>query len=185
VTARGARIPIILVVVIAIVVAVGCERPFDRTPAGYAEACYGGRADAARNWVCSEDRLVVTLEATQAEWRLLAKIVSDYGRARGLDVFDTSARLQNLRSVEVSVCSSQGLFLLLDKRIYTDPTMNRDGDRVAAHLRTYRDGFEWQPLAESFEAEIRRNWRGRVQVERPEAIGSVRALPDGIKSCDE
>lgn len=163
----------------------GCEAPFDRTPAGYAEACYGGRQAAARNWVCSEDRLVVTVEGTEADWPLLAKIVSDYGKARGLEVFDTSARLPHVRSVELSACSSQGLFLLLDKRIYTDPTFNHDGKRIVTTLRTYRDDFAWRPLADAFAAEMHQSWHGPMQIEWPKPIGSARALPDGFKSCDD
>jgi hypothetical protein len=183
---RGTRRSILLPVIVAVLLAGGgCEAPFDRTPAGFVDACYGGRREAARNWVCSQNRLTVTVEATEADWPLLAKIVADYGRDRNLDVFDTSARLSYVRTVEVSVCSSQGLFLMLDKRIYTDPTQNRDGNRVDIHLRTYRDAFDWRPLADTFVAAVRKNWHGPMQVEWPEPVGPARALPDSVKSCEE
>jgi hypothetical protein len=68
----------------------GCEQPFDRSPAGYAEACKGGKENAERNWVCSENRMIVTTSGTEAEWTALGKIVADFGRSRSLDVFDTS-----------------------------------------------------------------------------------------------
>jgi hypothetical protein len=164
----------------------GCERPFDRTPSGYAHACYGGRAQAARNWVCSEGRLVVTVEGSEADWPTLAKIVSDFGRRRGFEVFDMSTNSPNrIRTLEISVCSSKGLFLFLDKRIYADESMNRDGNRITTHLRTYKSGFDWKPVAEEFAAEFQRSWHGQAQVEWPEAIGSQRALPGNVKSCDE
>jgi hypothetical protein len=168
------------------VAASGCEQPFDRTPPGYADACYGGRTEAAKNWVCSDDRLVVSVEGTESDWPALARIVSQYGRNRGLDVFDTSEDIPNyVRTLEVSVCSSKGLFVLLDKRIYADQSKNRDGNRITAEFRTYRGSFAWKPLAEEFAAEFRRKWHGSVQVEWPEPRGPKRALPDSVKSCDE
>jgi hypothetical protein len=164
-----------------------CERPFDRTPPGFAEACYGGRNEAAKNWVCSDDRLVLSVEGSESDWPTLAKIVSDFGRSRGLDIFDTSSNIPNyIRTLEISVCSSEGLFLLMDKRVYADQSMNRDGNRITAHLRTYDKDFSWKPLAEEFVATFRQNWRGEVQVEWPEFIpaSEKKALPDSVKSCD-
>lgn len=165
----------------------GCERPFDRTPPGFAEACYGGRNVAAKNWMCSDDRLVLTAEGSESDWPTLARIVSDFGRSRGLDVFDTSSNIPNyVRTLEISVCSSEGLFLLMDKRIYSNASMNREGDRITAHLRTYDKGFSWKPVAEDFLATFRRNWRGAVEVEWPGFIpaSEKKALPDSVKSCD-
>jgi hypothetical protein len=167
----------------------GCEQPFDRTPPGFADACYGGRNQAAKNWVCSEHRLVVSVEATESDWPVLARIVSEFGRTHGLEVFNTSENIPNyVRMLEVSVCSSKGLFLLMDKRIWAEQSLNRDGNRITAVLRTYKESFNWKPLAEGFVAEFRRNWNGPVQVEWPAPIGpsaEKRALPDSVKSCDE
>jgi hypothetical protein len=165
----------------------GCERPFDRSPPGFAEACYGGRNEAAKNWVCSDDRLLLSVVASESDWPVLARIVSDFGRSRGLDVFDTSSDTPNyIRTLEISVCSSEGLFLLMDKRLYSDQSMNRDGNRITAHLRTYRESFNWKPLAEELVTTFRQNWRDAVQVEWPEFIpaSEKKALPDSVRSCD-
>jgi hypothetical protein len=166
----------------------GCERPFDRTPPGFAEACYGGREEAAKNWVCADDRLVLSVEGGEADWPTLAKMVSEFGRGRGLAVFDTSSSIPDyVRTLEISICSSEGLFLLMDKRVYADRSMNRDGNRITAHLRTYDANFNWKPLAEDLVETFRRNWRGPVQVEWPEFIpaSEKKALPDSVKSCNE
>ena len=164
----------------------GCEQPFDRTPPGFAEACYGGKKEAAANWVCSDDRLVLSVEGSESDWPALARIVSDFGRSRGLDVFDTSADIPNyVRTLEISVCSSEGLFLMMDKRIYYDPSVNRDGNRITTHLRTYDEDFSWEPLADEFVTTFRQNWPGEVAVEWPEFIptNEKKALPDSVKSC--
>jgi hypothetical protein len=166
----------------------GCEQPFDRSPPGFADACYGGRSESAKNWVCSDDRLVLSVEGNESDWPTLARIVSDFGRSRGLDVFDTSSNIPNyVRTLEVSVCSSEGLFLLMDKRVYSDQSMNRDGNRITAHLRTYEPDFSWKPLADEFVATLRQSWDGAVQVEWPEFIpaSEKKALPDSVKSCDQ
>lgn len=165
----------------------GCERPFDNMPPGYVEACYGGRSEWERNWVCSDDRLVLSVEGNEEDWPKLAGMVSDFGRRRGLAVFDTSANEPGyIRTLEVSACSSKGLFLLTDKRVYSDQKMNRDGNRVTTHLRTYRRDFDWKPVAEDFVASVRKDWAGEVEVEWPKAVapGEKRALPDSVRSCD-
>jgi hypothetical protein len=129
--------PIAFLVSIAALASAGCERPFDRTPPGFVEACYGGRADAPRNWVCSENRLEVSVEGSEADWPKLARIVSDFGRTHGLEVFDGSKNYPDYgRMLEVSVCSSKGMFLLLDKRVYVRPEMNSDGNRITTNFRT-------------------------------------------------
>jgi hypothetical protein len=148
---------------------------------------YGGRSRAAKNWVCSDDRLVLSVEGSESDWPKLARIVSDFGRSRGLDVFNTSSSIPNyVRTLEVSICSSEGLFLMMDKRVYSDRSMNTDGNRITAHLRTYDDGFSWEPLAEEFVATFRQNWQGAVEVQWPKSIpaSEKKALPDSVNSCD-
>lgn len=178
------RRSIAFLVLLAAIATAGCERPFDRTPPGFVEACYGGRADAPRNWVCSETRLEVTVEGAESDWPKLARIVSDFGRNHGLDVFDGSTNIPDyMRTLEISVCSSNGLFLLLDKRIYARPEMNVDGNRITAAFRTYHNSFDWKPLASEFEAVVRQQWPGAVETKWPEPYGPDRELPDGIESC--
>ena len=83
---------------------------------------------------------MVTVEGGETDWPALARIVSEFGRKRELKVFDTSANIPNyIRTLEVSVCSSDGLFLMIDKRTYSDQSMNRDGNRIRAVLRTYKN----------------------------------------------
>jgi hypothetical protein len=171
----------------AISVMSGCEQPFDKTPPGFAEACYGGRDGAAKNWVCSDDRLVLSVEGKESDWPNLAKIVADFGRARGLEVFDTSSNVPNyVRTLEVNVCSSRGLFLLMDKRIYSGQSTIDERNKITTHLRTYDKRFDWKPLAEQFVATFRQNWSGAVQLEWPEFIpgNEKKGLPDSVKSCD-
>jgi hypothetical protein len=180
------RVPLLPFVGFVLFAISGCERPFDRSPTGYAEACHGGKEDAKRNWVCSENRMIVTTSATEAEWPALGKIVADFGRSRSLDVFDTSTDIpEYIRTLTVSVCSADGLFLLLDKRMYHNEQLNRDGDAITIALRTYRNSYEWRPLSEQLLSELREKWPHAVDTRWPAPRGSNRALPDSVQSCDE
>jgi hypothetical protein len=168
-------------------VTTGCEQPFDRSPSGFAGACYGGESDAAKNWVCSDNRLVLRVEGSESDWPTLTKILSDFGRTRGLDVFDTSANYPNYaQTLNVSVCSSEGLFISVDKRVHSDASMNRDGNWITTEFRTYREGFVWKPIADDLVAAYQESWPGEVHVEWPEFIpaSEKRALPDSVESCD-
>lgn len=172
----------------AVAMTAGCERPGDRTPAGFVEHCYGGRAQMARNWVCSDGRVTVTVDSEESDWPEITRIVSEYARSHGLRFFDTSTNVPNyIRTLGLSVCSSEGLFINVDKRIYSDPSMNREEGRIRAEFRTYRSSFDWTELANDFEAAFRRNWRGPVEVDWPVAVpaGEKTALPDSVETCEE
>jgi hypothetical protein len=163
----------------------GCEQPFDRTPPGYAEACYGGKAQAKQNWVCAEDRLLVTTSGTEQEWPALGQIVADFGRSQSLEVFDTSTNIpEYVRSLEISVCSADGLFLYLDKRIWHRAHLNQDGDTIDIALRTYRNSYPWQPLSEQFVSVLRDKWPHPIETKWPPPRGEDRPLPDSVPGCE-
>jgi hypothetical protein len=110
----------------------------------------------ARNWVCSDGRVTVIIEGEESDWPEITRIVSGYARSHGLRFFDTSRDIPNyIRTLGLSVCSSEGLFINVDKRIYSDQSMNRDGALIRAEFRTYRESFDWTELANSFEAAFR------------------------------
>ena len=172
----------------AVSMAAGCERLGDRTPEGFVEHCYGGREQMARNWVCSDGRLTVTIDGEESDWPQIRKIVSEYAHSHHLRFFDTSTNIPNyIRTLGLSVCSSEGLFINVDKRIYSDQSMNRDGDRIRAEFRTYRSSFDWTELAHNFEAAFRQNWRAPVVVEWPVAVPAREktALPDHVETCED
>jgi hypothetical protein len=169
---------------ILVLAASGCERPGDRAPAGFTDACHGGETDAKKNWVCSENRLIVTTTASETEWPALGKLVGDFGRSRSLKVFDSSTVDPGyVRTLEVSVCSSEGLYLRLDKRIFDRDRLPKD-DLVTIMLRTYRNSYQWKPLAEQLILELESKWPHTFDAEWPVPQGSDRPLPDSVESCD-
>lgn len=161
-----------------------CEKPGDRTPAGFEEACYGG--DPRRNWVCSENRWVARFSAKEADWPAIKAIVSKVGADSSLQVFDVSSVQPGyIRTAEVYACSASGVMLSFDKRIYDKAEQNHDGDEVRIELRTYKNSYDWRPLAGKMESELRAAWPHPVEIERPAPRGNDRALPDSVPNCDE
>jgi hypothetical protein len=167
----------------------GCGRR-DTSPPGFVDACYGGRENMARNWVLSDNRMVLTVEGEEADWPLLARIVREGGEKLGYQVFDTSANIPDyIRTVEVSVCDRSGIFLGMDKRVYLREAAVRSGpppdNRIVTWLRTYDRAADWRPLAESVQASFREHWKGRVEIEFPplrDTPLSKMALPDEIRA---
>jgi hypothetical protein len=163
----------------------GCEQPLERTPEGYVEACHGGRTNAKKNWVCSDQRVVIQVRGAEADWPRLARIVSEFGRTRSYRVFDTSSNIPDyVRTVGISVCSEDGLFLMLDKRIFAKGENDGEGDRITTVLRTYDPTFEWKPVAEDLVSTFKTQWHGPVEVTWPDPLGPQRALPDSVESCE-
>jgi hypothetical protein len=161
-----------------------CEKPFDRTPAGFKHACYGD--DARRNMVCSERRWVATFSAEEADWPEIKAMVSKAGSDSSLDIFDVSSIHPGyVRTAELYACSAAGVMLSFDKRIYENAELNRDGNQVLIELRTYKNSYDWRPLAGRMESELKAKWPHAVEVETPPPLGNDRALPDSVESCAE
>jgi hypothetical protein len=162
-----------------------CEQPFERSPPGFVDACHGGIGEWARNWVCSERRQVVTLEGTDQDWPRLDRLLKELGTREQLKVFGGIDHHPGyIRILEVQLCSAEGLYLSVDDRIYDNETFNREPGTIEVVLRTYKDDFDWKPLASRLSALLESEWGGEMTFEYPPPRGNDRALPDSIKSCD-
>lgn len=161
-----------------------CEEPFERTPAGFKQACYG--EDWRRNLVCSERRWVAKLPAKEADWPTIKAIVSKAGTDNSLEIFDVSSNHPGyVRTAELYACSASGVMLSFDKRIYEKAQRNRDDNQVLIELRTYKNSYDWRPLADHIESELKTRWPYGVEVETPPPLGNDRAIPDEVASCAE
>jgi hypothetical protein len=168
-------------------VLLGCEQPFDDTPAGYASACYGtseepplhqgDQAIARRNWVCSDQRMRIELDARREDWPDLKVVLGEFGRNHALRVFDVSFDDQHL---DFELCSPDGLQIVL----WDGPT-NPKPDRVPLMLYTYKRDFPWKPLADELATTLTERWKQPVNVSWPRPMEEKeRALPDSVASCD-
>lgn len=156
---------------LAVAFVLACERPGDRLPPGYMDACYGGRSNMMRNWVLSDTRVEITVHGQERDWPKLAALVKKIGKEQRLQIFDTSTVIPgHIRMLEVGVCDAAGLFLLLDKRKYDDAAFNHDGDQITIYVRTYHDTFNWRPVADGLVKALQTQWSGDVQIVYPPLI---------------
>jgi hypothetical protein len=170
----------------ALALCAGCGPPPSDYPPGYIDACFGGAQQQARNWVCSESRLRLSTVGDESEWSSFAQIVAAAGRERGLtvihtDLFDSTQG----RAVEVSVCSAEGLYVSFNAHSHELGRPNPKASTLIVELRAYRNSFDWQPIADALIAEIDKSWPRKVDKQWPQPIGSKRALPDSVHSCEE
>ena len=163
-----------------------CARPFDNVPEGFADACYGGKENARRNAVCSQQRLVLSTSAPETEWLILAELVGSVGRTHGLHVLDTSSSTPGyIRTVELYACSAKGVSMSLDKRVYDRAEMNRDGNSLNVSLNTYHDSYDWRPLAEDLTKAVSAKWPHKFEATYPDYQNKGAYPQDSVPTCDE
>ena len=171
---------------LSFVMIVGCAQPFDRTPKGYVEACYGGSENWKRNWVCSERRLEAKLSIGKESWQRIGEFATKFSSARKLEFFDTSESNPGYgQFINLSVCSPEGLFINFDQRLYERSESNKQDNRLRITISTYKHTYDWSRVALDFEKELSLGWSDMVELKRPEPRGSNRALPDSVKDCEE
>lgn len=124
----------------------GCE-PANPPPEGWVESCYGGSFSENLNGSLPE--FVMTLKIAEDEWPELRRQLFRIGEELALDTFDSSLTLAHVRTFEFGICSADGLSAVADGRIYVEGSLagSYDGVRIAIH--TYRDSFDWVPLADA------------------------------------
>jgi len=185
-------VTLLLISMLSIVAA--CQRPFDRSPDGYTAACLGtpegplsvaGREIAKRNSVCSDDRLRISAAATREDWPDLTNLVTEFGRSRALRMFDTSVQNDQIQSLELHLCSPEGVHILVHKRIYKEGPADPDPSHIPIMFLTYEKKFDWKPLADELVAAFKEKWQRPMEISWPEPIPPAeRALPDSVASCD-
>jgi hypothetical protein len=163
---------------------VACGNARSTAPPGFVEACYGGRENMPRYVAFSDRRVAITLDATEKDWPALTDIVRQIAEEHGLQFFDTSESGPSLRAVMVYACHASGIFLSLDKQIWTaapEPETRRD--KVDVSLYTYRPDARFEPIARTLETRLQAAWKNRAKVERfPAVLPSKKALPDVVRA---
>jgi hypothetical protein len=128
-------------------------------PEGYVEACYGG--DFRANLMNGEPRkFEMRVAAEESTWPELRSRLVAVAVAHELEVFDTSMAPQGLRMFEVSLCSSKGLWVYADRRIWERGPPEHEPGMVVIVLRQYKTTYDWRPVAAALEASLG-DWPGK------------------------
>jgi hypothetical protein len=152
-----------LMAVPAAIVLLGACEPVQPPPAGYEKNCYGGNYQ--RTYLKSRTFVTFLVHAPESEWPQLAKLLVDFGRARNLQVFDTSIMQENLHFFGVSLCDADGLFVYAAKQNWRiNKPYDPWPDKVNMLISAYANHERWQPLAEELTSHLQQNWKGEVAV---------------------
>jgi hypothetical protein len=140
--------------------------PVNPPPAGYVDACYGGKKYLIEG---SVPEVTIRVLAPENKWRDLAALMSEFGKSEKLEVFDTSQAAPHVRTLEVSLCSSRGLMIYTNERIWREGSREPDGDAVVTYVYRYKNEILWREIAERLVTHVQSNWPGEVRVEWREA----------------
>jgi hypothetical protein len=143
----------------------GCG-PANPPPPGYVESCYGG--DFRKHIEGSIPKRVITVKASESDWPRLARDISAAGRALGLDVFDTSATLNHVRTIEIHLCSKSGIWISADQRIWTGKNAEeanrfRNFGEVEITVNLYKRDFDWARVSDELARMLGKSWQVSVR----------------------
>src|SRR5262245_33535105 len=102
-----------LPILAATVLIASCE-PVHPPPVGYEKSCYGG--NYKKTYLNSHTFVTFLVQAPEQEWPKLAELLGSFGRARKVQVFDTSLIQDNVHLFGVSLCDAEGLFVYASKQ---------------------------------------------------------------------
>jgi hypothetical protein len=135
-------------------------------PPGYVESCYGG--DFRANLNGNRPKLIMWVSADEPMWPQLTQTLMTFGMAHDLKYFDTAVKYSGLHMMSVSLCTSKGLWIYADKRIWDQGPRDPFPHQVPVLLYQYGQHYDWEPVSTALEhsfddwpAAVRSEWPGR------------------------
>lgn len=134
-------------------------------PPGYVDACYGG--NFSKNLTNKAPILVALLDIPDDQWSRLTDILQNVSSRHGLEIFNDTRRERYLSMLSISLCSSRGVFVLVDRRVFRDAKGHVvSSSPLTLQVYAYRDERSWNALAEELEAALKAEWPGKVEVKQ-------------------
>lgn len=147
---------------LAVTTLVACE-PVHLPPAGYEKTCYGG--NYRKTYLNSRTFVTLLVHAPESEWPKLAELIAGFGRARNVQVFDTSRIQDNLHFFGVSLCDVDGLFVYASKQNWrSNQPYDPNPESVNIMVSAYANHERWRPLAVELASHLDQHWTGDVAV---------------------
>ena len=152
--------------VVSLVLA-GCG-PVNPPPPGYVEACYGG--DFRANIEGTRASQFIIVEAKESDWPRLAQDLSAAGQKLGLEVFNTSAHFDHVRTIEVHLCSKDGIWISADQRIWTGKNAEaanagKNFGEVPIRVNPYKPDYDWTRVSTELVRMLADSWKVEVRSE--------------------
>ena len=130
-------------------------------PPGYIEACYGGDFD--KTLVGQAPLFSGQLNISESEWPRLAKVLLDISNRRQLKFFNDTRDEPDIRMINVSLCSRDGLFMYADRRIFLDGKGHVTMDSpLTVAVFAYKDRDVWTAFSNELKKALDAEWPGRL-----------------------
>lgn len=145
------RISIFISIFFAIV---GCEPDYP-APEGYVESCYGG--DFEKKLAGSKPELLVMLELEVKHWGTLRGQLEELAKESNVRFFFDDREYNGLKIFNASLCSEGGLFMNVDKRIWSNSDVSNLP--MVLTIYTYENQSTWGSFIEKVKISMEKNWK--------------------------
>jgi hypothetical protein len=141
-------------------------------PPAYIAACYGG--DFLKNLAGMKPIFSAQLDIPDDQWPRLAQVLQGVSEHDNLQFFNDTQRERYISMVNISICSSHGLFM----SAYASRHVGCDGDIVndvcqgkqvtpsrplRVDIFAYNDPASWNDFAQEVEASLSNEWPGELK----------------------
>ena len=128
-------------------------------PPGYVEACYGG--DFGKTLVGQAPIFSAQLNISESQWPRLTQILLELSNRRGLQFFNDTRNGPDLRMINISLCSRDGLFMYADRRIFLDQNGHAFMDNpLTVAIFAYKDRDAWTAFSREVKSTLDAEWPG-------------------------
>lgn len=142
----------------------GCEPDYP-PPEGYVESCYGG--DFGENLVGAKPKLLISLELGVEHWPKLKGQLEDIAKENNVRFFFDDREYGGLTMFNASLCSEDGLFMNVDKRIWSS---SKDSDLpMMLTIYTYKNRSTWGSFTKKVKSSMESNWKEYYVINETEA----------------
>lgn len=132
----------------------GCE-PAYPPPEGYVESCYGG--DFGEKLAGAKPELLIFLELDVEHWPKLREQLEKIAKENNVRFFFDDREYGGLTMFNASLCSEDGLFMNVDKRIWS--SSNASNLPMMLTVYTYKNKSAWISFTEKVKLSMEANWK--------------------------
>lgn len=116
-----------------------------KAPEGYVEECYGD--DFEKNMVGKPSSYSAILDLDQSEWGKLELVLEKFSNQNKLKIFKDIRNDEGLKMFNVSLCSSAGLYINADKRIWNvGDGPERIPFPLTIRVSVYKNDTKWSSI---------------------------------------
>jgi len=132
----------------------GCEPDYP-PPEGYVESCYGG--DFREKLAGAKPELLISLELDVEHWPKLRRQLEKIAKESNVRFFYDDRDFGGLTMFNASLCSEDGLFMNVDKRIWSNSSASNLPMMLT--IFTYKNKSRWVTFIEKVRSSMEINWK--------------------------